>query len=778
MRTGSGLFLLGILTLIQFRELPALMPVGVLALLLTIISIRFRLLRLFVWYLSGFLWAFFIAGDVLRYKLLPDLEGEQPVVHGHVISLPSVSDRYVQFDFQVDELYDNAGTLRDGPGKVRLNWYSPYPEISAGQALKLKVRMRRPHGYMNPHGFDYEAWLFQQKIRATGYVRRNITNQQDADSTFSFHIIRQYLRDILQNVLINTSSKALVLALTIGDQSEITKDQWQVLMATGTGHLLSISGLHIGLVAVFAFFLARWIWPLWPKAACLLPAPRIACLTSLLAATIYAVLAGFTVPVQRSLVMISVFMLPGVTDRRIASADSFAFALLAVLIFDPLAVLSSSFWLSFSAVLIILLVPGAGLPSTKYHALRQWFRIQVFIFIGLFPVLAGWFNQIPLTGLVANAVAIPWVSFISVPLILTGTALLMLYEPVATILLDAGGNSLDMLWPLLGYLANFDQMLVSVAQVSIITPVVTIIGVALLFMPAGMPAKWLGLFWLLPLFFSPPVVPNKGEFEAVILDVGQGLAVVVRTRNHLLLYDTGPGFSSGFNAGWAVIVPFLNSYGINKIDLIVQSHGDNDHIGGLEDVLDNIKVEKVLSSVPAQIDFNAVQACHAGQKWTWDNVDFEILFPDKTDKLSGNNTSCVLRVGNGRHSVLIPGDIEKLAESLLLTRTRSPINTSVLIAPHHGSATSSSPGFIRSVSPDYVIFSAGFLNRYRLPKQDIIERYKQSGIKTLNTADTGAISIQFGINDFTITTEREKSSRFWSFKSPCGDEMEETACLN
>ncbi len=765
MRTGSGLFLLGILSLIQFRELPALLPVSVLVLLVILISIRFRFLRPLGWYFSGFLWAYLIAANVFRHQLVPELESQQPVVQGHVLSLPSVSERYIQFDFQVDQLYDNTGRQQQSPGKVRLNWYSPYPDIIAGQALKLEVRLRRPHGYMNPHGFDYEAWLFQQRIRATGYVRRNITNQQNTDSSFSFHIIRQYLRDRLQAVLNNPASAALVLALTIGDQSAITKDQWQVLMATGTGHLLSISGLHIGLIAVFAFFLTRWIWPLWPKGACLLPAPRIACLMALLAATIYAVLAGFTVPVQRSLVMIAVFTVPGITDRRIASADSFAFALLAVLIFDPLAVLSSSFWLSFGAVLIILLVPATGLPGTKYHAVRQWFRIQIFIFIGLFPILAVCFNQIPMSGLLANAVAIPWVSFISVPLILSGTALLMLYEPVATLFLDAGANSLDMLWPLLGYLADFDKLLVAVPQASIITLVATLIGVALLFLPAGMPAKWLGLVWLLPLFFSPPELPDTGEFEAVILDVGQGLAVVVRTRHHLLLYDTGPGFRSGFNTGWAVIIPFLNSYGINKIDLIIQSHGDNDHIGGLEDVLDNIKVEKILSSVPAQIDFNAMQACHAGQKWTWDSVEFEILSPDKTGTLAGNNASCVLKVGNGRNSVLIPGDIENKAETLLLARSSTPINTTVLIAPHHGSATSSSHGFLRSVSPDYVIVSAGFLNRYRLPKQDIIDRYKHFGIKTLNTADTGAISIQFDKNNFTITTERGKSSRFWSFSN-------------
>jgi len=762
MRTGTGLFLLGILTVVQFSKLPTLGPVCMLA-LPALLSYRFRLLRPVIWYICGFFWAWLVSGTLLQRQFSPELEGVDSVIHGYVSSLPSTLDFSMQFDFQVDQLYDRQGNRYDSPGKIRLNWYRPYPAITAGQRLVLEVRLKRPHGYMNPHGFDYEAWLFQQRIRATGYVRRSITDTLAEQRRFSINAIRQNLRERMDLVGQGNASSALLIALTIGDQSRISKDQRQILAATGTGHLLSISGLHIGLIAAFGFFLTRWLWPVWPGTVYFLPVPRMACLVSLLAALVYAALAGFTVPVQRSLIMIVVFVMPGLNNRQTSGADSYALALLAVLVYDPLAVLSTSFWLSFGAVLIIMLVPGT-MTSWKNHPLmRRWLRLQIYIFIGLISLLAVWFNQLPLTSLLANMIAIPWVSFVSVPLVLCGAALLLIYEPLGSLLLYASGKSLDLIWPGLAYLAELDQLMITIPEASMFALGAALAGTALLFLPAGIPARWLGLFWFLPLFFPRVDIPALAEFETVVLDVGQGLAVVVRTRNHLLLYDTGPGFTSGFNTGWAVIVPYLRSKGINEIDLIVQSHADSDHIGGLVDVLDAIQVRHILTSVPDKVDFPSVKSCERGQQWNWDGVTFEILSPGKNSGLAGNNASCVLKAGNGRNSILIPGDIERQAEMLLLEQAESPVNTAILIAPHHGSTTSSTAGFIRSVRSDHVIFSAGFLNRFRLPKQDIIDRYIQTGANTLITADTGAISIQFDKKGYSIVTERGRSSRYWNF---------------
>jgi competence protein ComEC len=763
MRTGSGLFLSGILTLVQFRVLPELLPILIVTLIAGLITWRCGLLRYFSCYMAGFLWSYFFASTLLQQTFPAALEGRDVRITGHVLSLPEISDFAIQFDFAIDQLADRQGPDRTGPGKVRLNWYKPYPSIMPGQYLDLTVRLKRPHGYMNPRGFDYEAWLFQQQIRATGYVRSHHPNKQDVSTRLTVNSVRQSLRD-RQDVLLETAdSNALLLALTIGDQSRITRSQWKTLAATGTGHLISISGLHIGLVAMFTFFVGRWIWPLWFRGVMFMPAPLFACLLALLAATIYAALAGFTVPVQRSWIMIIVFTLPIITGKRIASADSFVLALLVVLLLDPLAVLSTSFWLSYGAVLILLLVPGNTLGGTGTSPLSRWLRTQLFIFIGLITTIIIWFNQITPVSMIANAIAIPWVSFITVPLVLSGTGVMLIHETAGKYLLEAGGWTLDLVWPLLEYLASLDQFMVTVARPPVLALVAAITGTALLFMPVGMPLKWLGLFWFLPLFFPQQRLPGHGTFEAVVLDVGQGLAVVVRTRNHLLLYDTGPGFSTGFNAGWAVILPYLQSAGENRIDRLIVSHGDMDHIGGLRDILASIEVTHVSSSVPHRIDFRRVERCEAGQSWEWDGIRFEILSPVGADSLTGNNASCVLKVGNGYNSILLSGDMEKKAEMLMLERGTETINSAVLVAPHHGSATSSSPDFIRAVTPEYAIFSAGFLNRFRLPKQDIMQRYVQAGTKTLNTAETGAISIQFGKGVYTMVTEREQASRFWNF---------------
>jgi competence protein ComEC len=763
MRTGSGLFLSGILTLVQFRDLPGLSHLLIFTLLGALITWRCGFLRYFCCYMAGLLWSFCFASMLLQQSLPPGLEGRDVRITGYVHSLPEINDFAVQFDFEIDSMETSEAAGSAVPGKVRLNWYKPYPSITPGQYLDISVRIKRPHGYMNPQGFDYEAWLFQQQIRATGYVRANHTASNERASRLTVNTVRHSLRERLIRVPGNLDSNALLLALTIGDQSRIKRYQWEVLAATGTGHLISISGLHIGLIATFAFFVGRWTWSFWYRGMLLIPAPVFACMMALLFATLYAALAGFTVPVQRSLIMIAVFTLPGITGKRIANADSFTYALVLVLLLDPMAVLSSSFWLSYGAVLILLLVPGRNLAGTGSPLLLRWLHTQLYIFIGLITIIIVWFNQITPVSLLANGIAIPWVSFVTVPLALSGTALIQIYEPAGMFLLEAGQWTLEMVWPLLDYLASLDQFMLTVAKAPLWSLAAASMATFLLLQPKGIPLKWLGLFWFFPLLFPQQRLPAYGTFEAVVMDVGQGLAVVIRTRQNLLLYDTGPGFSTGFNAGWAVIIPYLKSTGVDRIDKLILSHGDLDHTGGLVDILKSIDVVSVSSSVPHRVDYRRVERCVAGQRWDWDGVPFEIISPVQPDRLSGNNASCVLKVGNGYNSILISGDIEKKAEALLLGRVTDTINSAVLVVPHHGSTSSSSPGFIRAVSPEYAIFSAGFLNRFRLPKQDIIQRYTEAGAKTLNTADSGAISIQFGEGAYTVVTERNQASRFWNF---------------
>ncbi|MEX2353830.1 MAG: DNA internalization-related competence protein ComEC/Rec2, partial [Gammaproteobacteria bacterium] len=555
MRIGSVLFLSGILTLVQFHELPSLFMVGLVP-LFGALNIRSRLFRPALWYVTGFVWVLLVSHNILTQELAADLEGEEISVHGRVVSLPAISDLHIQFDFDISSVTDKDGNPRASPGKVRLNWYRPYKNVLPGEEYELVVKLKRPRGYMNPGGFDYEAWLFQQRIRASGYVRDDITVQGRYQRQFSFHSVRYYLREKLDRALPDSLVAKLVPALTLGDRSNMDNNHWRVLAATGTSHLLAISGLHIGLIAGFVFFLSRWFWALWPAGTNLIPAPRLAAGMSLLAAVFYALLAGFTIPTQRALVMIGIVILLNFMGRRIAGSYVFALALLGVLVYDPLAVLSPGFWLSFTAVLLILLALNSSSCSagstSAYKRIHQWGRVQVYIYIGLMPLLVIWFNQLPLLSLLANSIAIPWVSLVCIPLIILAVPVLLIHEPAGEFILGIGSNALGILWYLLEYLATTDNALMYLPDSSWIVLIASLSGIALLFLPAGLPGKWLGMICLLPLFLPWKDLPAKGEFDLTVLDVGQGLAVTVETQGHLLLYDTGPGFSSGFNAGWAI----------------------------------------------------------------------------------------------------------------------------------------------------------------------------------------------------------------------------------
>lgn len=761
MRIGSGLFLIGVLTATQLPQLPspyisAILPV------LVLLSVKYGGARYLLWYFSGLIWLCLVSYNTLSKKLDHELENEEITVLGYVASLPSLDSFYLQFEFSVIQITDGHGQTRTGPDKIRLNWYRPYPLVVPGEKLRLIVKLKSPHGYINPGGFDYEAWLFQQRILATGYVRKNITDSGQHDSQFSIHTLRYFLRDKLANILDDSAVSGLIPALIIGDRSNMNRDQWQVLSATGTSHLLAISGLHIGLIAGFAFFLMRWVWSLWYQGACLLPAQKVASCVSVVAALFYAMLAGFTIPTQRALIMITVAILFGFMSRRLSASYIYAIALLSVLLIDPLAVLSGGFWLSFAAVFLILVAMNNRLENVgRLNSIRQWGRLQIYIYAGLIPFLIIWFNQFPLLSLIANSVAIPWVTLICIPIIMSGIPVLLLNEAAGMFILSMGNEGLKALWFFLQYLASIEIAQIAMPQPSWLALLLASAGLGLFFVPTALPGRWLAVIYLLPLFLAQNKIMNNGEFEVIVLDVGQGLASVVKTRDHLLLYDTGPGFSTGFNTGWSVIIPYLKYSGFRRLDMIVLSHGDSDHIGGLADVMAAVEFNKLLTSVPDKIGSSRAEQCLAGQKWEWDDVHFEILSPYNDYNLSGNNASCVLKISNDQHAVLFTGDIESRAEIRLIEQYRDILDVDVLVAPHHGSATSSSPALIRATSPDHVIFPTGYLNRFKFPRQEVIERYENHGTKILNTAHDGAISIQFGINATSIVKQREKSLRYW-----------------
>ena len=748
------LFLTGVIICIRLPVLPHIWFTWGLAPVVCL-GWRYHWCRIPGLVVAGFLWTLFNAHLLLQHELLPREEGKTLYAEGMVISLPETNAKSIRFNFRIDELMDKGRPVKSNPGKVRLSWYKGHQPLQPGERWRLKIRLKRPHGFMNPGGFDYESWLFQNRLRATGYVVDDEGNTRLNEAAgYNPDFVRFVIGNKIREALPPDKLAGFIPALAIGDRSGLSDAQWRVLTATGTNHLIAISGLHIGLVAGFAYLLTL---PAWGWLRISVPAIRLAAAGAMFTALVYALLAGFSLPTQRALVMVWVYFGMKLYDRRIISSDVLGIALFAVLIRDPFAPMSASFWLSFGAVAVILYGISYRVQPRRPR-LQEWGRVQYIVSMGLAPALALYYQQIPIFSLFANMLAVPWVSFIVIPLILGGCLLLFIQVEW---LLELALTSLQVLWWTLNLFMQWEFQLLPVARPGLMTMIIVSAGILILLLPRGITPRWLGLIWLIPLFFPHKPGLSFGEAGMTVLDVGQGLAVVVSTQKHNLLYDTGPAYASGFNTGTAVVLPYLRSSGINALDLLVQSHGDNDHIGGLKGLIGEIPISRILTSVPGRIPHQQVRDCRDGQSWYWDGVYFQVLHPAEAMNLSANDRSCVVRISARDLTLLLPGDIEKRAERSLVQRHGAGLQSDVIVAPHHGSKTSSTREFIRAVSPDIAIIPAGYRNRFNLPNQDIISRYREHGTRLLNTAESGAIRVSATEAGIQVMTHREKQRRFW-----------------
>ena len=716
--------------------------------------LQFTTTRYFAIALLGGLWTLFYAHLNITDRLPIEIAGKEITISGVISSVPERQQQRLRFEFKPD-----SPTQYSLPRKIRLNWYKPLPtQLNSGEKWQLTVKLKPVRGMMNPGSFDYEAWLFQQGIGATGYVRASNNNYRlEAAPFYSINALRQSLIQKIEVLLADSPNLGLIEGLTTGIRHNINQNQWQILRLSGTNHLLAISGLHIGLAATIGFFLFRFIWSLRAKNLLLLTATEIGAVGGFIFALFYAALAGFSIPTQRALIMVATVMVYMIMRRPISSSHILAISLLLVLIFDPLSVLSVGFWLSFAAVAIILLVSQHRYPAPKW----QWAKIHFLIAFGLSPLLLFFFLETSVIAPIANVVAIPFISLLVVPLLLFSSLLLWLWPALAEILLHLSDNLLSFIWPFLDTLASLPLSHWQSPALPLYYWLPIIIGSLLLLTPRHFPAKWLGLLGLAPLFLWSPAKPDEGEFWFTLLDVGQGLSAVIQTQHHSLVFDTGPKFSDNFNTGTAIVKPFLQQQGIQTIDTLIISHGDNDHIGGAIPLIKDVKTLEILTSVPKLLP-NA-SSCYTGQSWQWDNVSFSILHPTENDNDSKNNLSCVLKISNTAGSILLSGDIEKEAEKQLVQRYGSKLHANILIAPHHGSKTSSSHAFINAVEPEFVLFPIGYRNRYRFPHKVVLDRYDSKGVKLLNTADHGAIGFKFGAKlSSEPITWRQKNHKIWT----------------
>ncbi len=728
---------------------------------LVLVPLRVRFLAIPAAFAAGFLWAAGYAHWRLADRLAPELEGRDLEVVGVVASLPAAGERALRFELDVESA--PAGV----PKKVLLSWYRSlcaggevpiecYPH--AGERWRFTVRLKRPHGNVNPHGFDYECWLLERGIGATGYVRpRAQPSNLGIRGSFLDRVeqTREIVRDRFKTRLGETPAAGILVALAVGDQRSISAEEWRLFNRTGVTHLMSISGLHVTMVSGLAAWLAGIVWLRHPRLALHVPARRIAAIAAIGAAFGYALLSGFAVPAQRTFWMVTVVAAALWSGSRVSAFRALSLAAALVLAFDPWAVLAPGFWLSFGAVGLIFYVLNEKPESRPV----QWLRVQWAITVGLAPAALFLFAQIPVIGPLANAVAIPLVSAVITPLAL-GAAVVPLDFPV-----DAAAWLIGRLLEFLEWCASLPLALWQQHAPPLWSVLLGLAGVAWLLAPRGVPWRASGLALMLPAAALPAPAPAPGEAWITTLDAGQGLAVVVRTANRALLYDAGPQLGPDADAGDRIVAPFLRATGVSRLDAMIVTHDDMDHAGGAASVLADFDADEFLSSLAASHPVHALvgapRPCRRGMRWSWDGVAFEILHPAPgTPARRANDRSCVLKVSAGGRGMLLTGDIEASTEERLVSFEK--IRSDVLLVPHHGSRTSSSEPFLDAVRPAAAVLAAGYRNRFGHPDPGVLERYARRGIRVLRTDLDGAVLVRLGSEGFRVSAQRGIRTRYWS----------------
>lgn len=741
MRTALLALVAGMLLL---RFLPSLPPPWALLLMLVggILFLPWRSYPIAL-FLFGFIWACFSAQTALDDRLAPELNGRTLWLQGRVVGLPQVSQGVVRFE--LEQATSRRAVL---PQRLRLAWYGG-PALHAGEHWRLAVKLKRAHGLVNPQAFDYEAWLLAQRIGATGSVKSGeLLSPASGMGAW---------RDRLRQQLLATPAHGReggLTALVLGDESGLSSADWQVLQNTGTVHLMVISGQHIGLLATLLYGLiaglARLGW--WPRALPWLPC---ACLLAFSGALAYGGLAGMDVPVQRACVMVGLVLLWRWRFRQLGLWLPVLVALVAVLLAEPLASLQPGFWLSFAAVMLLILIFSGRLGAWSWW--RSLLRAQWAMAVGLLPLLLALGLPVSSSGPLANLVAVPVVGLVVVPLALLGTLLLPV-PWLGAFLWGIAGWVLDLLFLLLVRVAQWLPAWLP-SDLSVGVWLLIALGALLLLLPAALPMRSLGVLMLLPLVFSPQQRPAPGHAEVWMLDVGQGLSVLVRTHKHNLLYDAGPRFGE-FDTGERVVLPSLRALDARGLDLLLLSHADNDHAGGAEAIVRGLPVSHVRSGEPGQLAANLrAEACVSGQHWQWDGVSFQTWH--WAQARDGNQASCVLLIEANGERLWLTGDIDNHAERALLG-SGLPMSAQWLFAPHHGSRSSSSADLLAQVRPRAVLVSRGAHNAFGHPHPEVLARYQALDAQVLDTAQHGAVRIHLGA--FEPAQRLRDQARFWREK--------------
>jgi competence protein ComEC len=741
---------------------------------------------------SGALLGFGAAGVqgqlAMQGGLSPALEGKDIELQGHVAELPVQAGEAIRFVFDADV------RPRGVPERVQLSWYGmpDTTQLVPGSRWQLTVRLRAPHGLMNEHGFDYELYLLERGIQAAGYVRsRNTNDQIRADTPYRYKLVylRHQLKQRIDAALADAPYKGVVQALAVGDQRAIERDEWRVFRDTGVGHLMSISGLHVTMFAWLAVLAAGWLWRRSARLMLWLPAPTAARWVGFGVAAGYAAIAGFGVPAQRTVWMLLVATLALHSGLRFAWVDVLLAALVVVILIDPWALLQPGFWLSFAAVAFLfwgapreahaLHQPDSTQATSRWanawRALKAAAWVQAVATLSLVPLTVLFFQQVSLVSPLANAVAIPVVSLLVTPVAVIA---LLLPAPVSTVLWHASHEALAALQGFLAWLAQWPAATVSLPAPSPLAFALALLACVLLLAPALGRLRWLGVPMLLPMLLIAPAAPAPGEMQVHFIDVGQGTAVLVRTAGHTMLYDAGPAYASGSDAAERAVLPLLRALGVHKLDALVISHRDTDHAGGAASVLSALAADRVITSMSADelLQARSIERCAAGMRWLWDGVRVEVLHPERVDyERAGkpNTLSCVLKLtAQSGATVLLTGDIEQAQELRLVSHDAAALKADVLLAPHHGSKTSSTAPFLQAVQAQALVVQVAYRSRYGHPHEDVLARYQQAGAQVLRTDCDGAL---FWRSDAPQQWGQSRTERWRYWRHTCAQAVHATA---
>jgi len=677
------------------------------------------------------------AQSVIEGRLDSDFEGDSILTELRIAEFPRIKGSSTGF---VAVPVDDARV----PARIRLHWQQPPVALHLGDVWALEIKLRRPRGNSNPGSMDYEAWLFRERIGASGYVvggRRNVL--LDSDTSRGIDRIRLRFLKKTQRVLGDDAAVAVVLAVAIGARHLISKQAWDRYARTGTSHLMAISGLHVGLAAIAAYFLAAGLLGLFGHGN----QHRIALLVALLAACLYAAVSGFAVPARRATLMLAVATLIVLCRREVSTARVLAAAVIAIVISDPIATMEPGFKLSFAAVAILFWFARRRqvLPMQPWQrpafAFRGLVLVQVMLLIGLMPLTIAIFGRVSFAAPLINLVAVPLFSFVTVPCVLLSLAAPDALHPVTEISLRLAAMSIGWLEQLIDIAARPSWASIRVAALDDIAWLLLLVPLVWVLLPSGWPARhvaWLGVAVLIS---WRPSGPPGHCVDIRALDVGQGLSLVLQTRDKVLVYDTGPSWPGGGSAGERVLVPYLRNRGIVRIDTLIVSHADLDHAGGVQALLDDFAVDDILAGEELPWIMQPVRRCSAGMSWSWNGVRFSILHPREAARLDGNEASCVLLVEIADNRALLSGDIEAGTEAALVRQRVLPL-VDLVSVPHHGSRTSSIGPFVQSLKPSIALVSAGYGNRWGFPKAEVVARWRSGGAKVLNTATSGSVSVR------------------------------------